>query len=217
MGESYKCARRPIEPVGRPRGRWRALWSAFELNGWSAWTRLVHRIVLRVAARRGFAASAQASKRFTYAERVTDPEHRQPQHLERTAEDSVDVSESVNRTVNLSRSAADQVEMAESVESRVAQAQALIATARGDAHDARVRVEEFAAAATTPAERDAAAEVLAKLEAVESRLSSIETTVNGIRADATKSEKTASRYNWTQVAIGIGGIVIGVVFALLLR
>jgi hypothetical protein len=142
---------------------------------------------------------------------------REPQHLERSASESLRVSDEATRTVNAARTAEDALHMTDTVEARVAQAQALIATARGEAKDARVEVENFAASATTPAERDTANALLDILARIESRFDGEESLLRDILKAGVDSTRSATRWSIAQIALTIATFIAGLLIGYLFR
>jgi hypothetical protein len=124
------------------------------------------------------------------------PPPRQPQRIERFMEDSVHMTDSVQMVVG--------------------HAQAQIATAIGQAHDATVRIEELRAAATTPEEHALAAQLAAEFAASvrsawRDEFAPVVETLEGIRSDNTESGKSATRYSRASLVIGGVGCLIGVI------
>ncbi len=115
----------------------------------------------------------------------------------------------------IERFAHDELKLTDSVVSVVAQAQAMVASAIGEAHDAKVRIEEFGATATTEEERSLATALAAANETIVDRLESIDSTLKAIRADSAASGKASFRFGWMAFVIAtliaIIGIVVGVV------
>jgi hypothetical protein len=109
------------------------------------------------------------------------------------------------------RFAEDGLTQTDNVQVAVGQAQAMIATARGAAFDATVKVEEFSAAATTPEEQALARALKTSLDAVLGQLTSIDDTLKGMRADATGGGRSMSKFNWAFLGIGIAGVIVAVI------
>jgi hypothetical protein len=129
------------------------------------------------------------------------PPKREPQQ---SVEDSLSVSDRVTRRVDAARTVEETVHISESVEVAVGHAQAMIATAIGQAHDASIRIEEFSAAATTDEERNLAAGLRSALDDIGGQLTSIDATLKGMRTDASGGGRSTIRYNRAFLVLGCG-------------
>jgi len=104
------------------------------------------------------------------------------------------------------------------VETRVAQAQAQIAQATGQANDATVRIEQLARTATTPEERQIV-ETFQTINTTQKAIGedmlqaiiAMQRDISGLRTDQQASGKTVNRFNILFAVLGIGGVIIALI------
>ena len=136
---------------------------------------------------------------------MPDEPQREPRLFKRTATDSLSASDAATRQIDASRKAEDGLRATDTVEARVAQAQAMIATAIGRANDATVRIEELGEQAPTPEERDFAAALAKEFKPVLEELRSMNDTLGGFRSEASEGGFKARR---VAIILGGGGLLL---------